>query len=924
MSTTPFTGSQDAALPPERPGEVSIDLDEELHLAKLRVEFGGEDPLPVEFRQWEVERRLGSGGMGVVYLARHLELGRRVALKILKPTGGDAALSSARFIREAQALARVQHDNVLQIHQVDTSGSRAVIELEYIDGLTLRAWQSQPGRGWRTIVAAYASVGDGLAALHQAELLHRDIKPDNLLMDGSDRVKIVDLGLAVAIRRAKDAAADRSAAVEYSALDLQLTADGAIVGTHGYMAPEVIVGAEVSAASDQFSLAVSLYEAAYGVRPFTASSPSALAEAIRSGTLTRAPDQRRRPAWLARVLGRALSFEPERRYPCVADFVRALRRGLGRRRWLGWGSVAALIVVGLPLTGWMVKPAPLDPCADAGAEMDELWNADLRGELEGRASAASSPQVDRSFALLIATLDSRTRAWTESRALLCVAAIRQPELDAHLRQRACLEQVRRSMGALVAELRVAKQDLARHYMDTAAALEGLPLCDARQGSAQSPAFVADVEADATLAAALGAEAAGRYLEAADLARQVVEDTRGRDRWRHAEALYRLGHILGTERRGALALATLDAAQQAALAIHHDELFCRTIVFQAKLSALVDRDADRAARDLGLAWSCVDRVGAQSPTLLADLIEAGGLHAEASGAVDDAIARQREALELRRSYFGDEHPDTAKSLLNLANALAEAEGPRLTQEARERYAEALKLRTSLFGEAHPEVADVLFDLGNFLRLRGEVERAREHLQGALDIYADAPGAHHPIRAQIHMALAAMDIEGDELTTAGEQLERAYLLQTADPRDAPRAIDVARRLHLTGRLALSRAELGPAADALRRATALYRQIDRNSAAAWDCLVNEIEANYGLGDFTRIAALVRDEGEALADYLRALEARERGPLAWYIGEALLEQSATADALTYLRVALAAYEGLGNLTHVAELRAQLKNHQR
>lgn len=193
----------------QRPGAVSVDLDGELQLAKLQQMFAGCEAEPVRYRQWEVEGHLGAGGMGRVYLARHLELDRRVALKLVKPgLSGDDQVLALRVIREAQALARVNHDNVLAIHQVDRSGERTVIEMEYVEGETMRSWQSAPERGWRALVAAYASAGDGLAAVHDAGLLHRDIKPDNLLVGPDGKIKVADLGLAIAA----SAAAGREAA----------------------------------------------------------------------------------------------------------------------------------------------------------------------------------------------------------------------------------------------------------------------------------------------------------------------------------------------------------------------------------------------------------------------------------------------------------------------------------------------------------------------------------------------------------------------------------------------------------------------------------------------------------------------------------------------------------------------------------------
>ncbi len=923
MPVPPLTESDGPALPSARPDDVSVDIDGELHLGTLLEQFADGDPPSVDFRQWEVERRLGSGGMGTVYLARHKQLRRRVALKVLKSSLGEAA--ATRFIREAQALARIRHDNVLQIHQVDTSGRRAVIEMEYIEGPTLRVWQSQPGRSWRAIVSAYSDAGDGLMALHRAGILHRDIKPDNLLIDAGIRVKIVDLGLAVAIR---DATRSSEAAVDGSALALQLTADGAIVGTLGYMAPEVIVGTDVTEAADQFSLAVSLYEAIYGVRPFRGNSPEALAEAIQNGDLAKPIDNRRRPAWLLRALRRAASFDPAGRFPSVEHFVRALRRGLWRRRLLGGIGLFALALAGAAGSAWYAKPPTADPCALAGDEIHEIWNDEIREELVRHARSRPDARVERSLATLESTLATRVQSWSETRVGLCAARSKRAfgirgsalESELDLRQEACLGSVRTGLATVVEQLRSDHESLARVYTESAAAIEALPTCDDRRALAHWPSNSVDPESDRELAQALALEIAGRYAEAEALARRIAEQSEeDDDPWRRAEALFRLGHVLGMKRRPVAALEALDDARDSAFASGHDELFCRATAFLAKLITLVHRDPNQAARELGMAHACVERVGSRSPLLHADLLEAEGLLAEVTGAPESAILLHHEALALRRSHFGDEHPDTAKSLHNLGNALAMTGDPARASAARKYLEECVELRTHLLGDAHPELADVLLDLGVLLREQGDVEPARVVLERALGIHAEV-GTHPIVRARIHMLLASMDMEQDELEAAGAQLDRARMLIDSDEAAETSDLDRARILHLEGILASRGQAWRKAADALRQAAAWYGRDPSRRAESLDAIANEIEADYALGDLARIAALVHDEAAGLEAHVRALDdPEERGPLAWFIADALAQQFAYADAATYFAIALEAYEQLDDPDRAAELRANL-----
>src|SRR3954469_19947733 len=206
---------------------------------------------------------LGRGGMGVVLSAYDPLLDRRVALKLLRPgafPGVSEQEGRARLQREAQAMARLAHPNVVAVHDVGTVGEQLFIAMEYVDGQTLTAWRSSAERDWRAIVLMYLGAGSGLQAAHAAGMVHRDFKPDNVLIGSDGRPRVGDFGL-VSVTRASEGAATTEAGT---------TRHGAIMGTPGYMSPEQVRGEPSDAQSDQFSFCVALYEALYGQRPFAA------------------------------------------------------------------------------------------------------------------------------------------------------------------------------------------------------------------------------------------------------------------------------------------------------------------------------------------------------------------------------------------------------------------------------------------------------------------------------------------------------------------------------------------------------------------------------------------------------------------------------------------------------------------------------
>jgi serine/threonine protein kinase len=272
-------------------------------------------------------RRLGSGAMGVVYEGYDQELDRRVALKVLRPEieAQSSLQARTRMMREAQALARLHHPNVTMVYEVGTSEAGALfIAMELVEGRTLGRWLRARPRSWRAIVEVFLQAGRGLAAAHRAGLVHRDFKPDNVIVDEDGNARVVDFGLARASGLAEllptlDPSLDGS---EPGPVALHLTSTGAVLGTPAYMAPEQFQGGPPHATSDQFSFCVALFEALYGRRPFPGNDLPSLQRSLMRGQ----PVGPRRgvPRALYRVLRRGLSVDAACRFTSMEKLLEAL------------------------------------------------------------------------------------------------------------------------------------------------------------------------------------------------------------------------------------------------------------------------------------------------------------------------------------------------------------------------------------------------------------------------------------------------------------------------------------------------------------------------------------------------------------------------------------------------------------------------
>jgi serine/threonine protein kinase/Tol biopolymer transport system component len=329
----------------------------------LQGEGGGALPPGAHVGRYVIDAVLGTGGMGIVYRALDSELGRKVALKLVRPEG-DAGVGStdarARLLREARAMARLSHPNMIAVHDVGVVGDQVFFAMELVDGVNLAEWLRDRPRSWREVVRVFEQAGRGLEAAHAAGLVHRDFKPENVLVGRDGRVCFVDLGLARSV--AADEPALPRADTEPAGAAEHLTRTGAIMGTPRYMAPEQHLGAAVDERADQFSFCVAFYEAIYGQHPFMAGSRAELAAKVVRGEVAEPPRAARAPRWLARVILRGLAPKPEARHASMSALLAAIDHGTRRRRraWLAVAAVTSVAAAGAVVAATR-PPRPLFP-----------------------------------------------------------------------------------------------------------------------------------------------------------------------------------------------------------------------------------------------------------------------------------------------------------------------------------------------------------------------------------------------------------------------------------------------------------------------------------------------------------------------------------------------------------------------------------
>ncbi len=774
----------------------------------IQETLGAPSPeMPIErgttIGRYVVLDKLGSGTMGVVMSAFDPTLDRKVAIKLVRPDATGTTTGRQRLMREAQAMGRLAHPNVVTVFEVGTYGDHVYLAMEYVAGSTLAEWVAG-GHGWRATVQTLLAAGHGLAAAHRADIVHRDFKPTNVLVAKDGRVRVADFGLATApTTRAVTPPIDTPVgelddkmsigAARSGQPDLSMTGTGAILGTPAYMSPEQHRGQPADARADQFSFCVTLYEALYRELPFVGQGYVAYAENVLAGKPREAPRGSDVPARVRRVLLRGLALDPRERYPdldaLLADLAHDPAANRKRLAIAGGGVLAAGAAIALL---WSRGVAADDPCAAVEQPLAGLWDAGARTTLQQAFGASGNPRATAVFDHLAHVLDQQAPALRSARREACVATAVHHEQSAELldRRMSCIDQHASELSALIAVLSdhpdaatVDKSIEAASLLppvaqcaDRAALLAEVPLPPLEK-RAQVAALDHQLDrVDALLNA-------GKYVAALDAATKVLPEADGTG---HAQLRART-HFLAASAHDQLtehelAVADLKQAGELASAAHDDKLVARAwIMLYGVVGARLERG---------------DLAGAFEPAVAGAMARAGNT-TELRGYYDNArgvIALSAGDYPASAGYFqasarelgealGPNSPKVISSLSNAGTALISAGR---YDEARTVIDRTLATRIELLGPDHPDLSYSHFQLGHLLDNMEQPEKALVEFTLAADIDAKSLPADSPHIATDNVSMGVLLDELDRPKEALEHQLKALAILELHPKDNGKAL------------------------------------------------------------------------------------------------------------------------------------------
>jgi tetratricopeptide (TPR) repeat protein len=728
---------------------------------------------------------LGAGGMGVVHAAYDTVLDRKIALKFLTGTSADMA---DRLLAEAGAMARLSHPNVVTVHDVGRHAGQPYLAMEFVEGQTLSAWRRARPRALRELLAVMIGAARGLAAAHAAGVIHRDVKPSNVLVSGG-RARVTDFGISL---RQQTGAPGRPA--------------GVVAGTPGYMAPEQRLGEPVDARSDVYGFCATLQE------------------------MLQSPLPPRAPAWLLRVAARGTATDPAQRYPTMNAVVAALQANPAARQLrLTIGAAAVIGLVAAFLAGGYRAADPERRCQAGASVIDGSWSEGhkpaLRRLFTGAGLAATWSITERQ-------LDRYARGWREGFQQNCAERFgRQSQSDDAFDLRvACLQGRRVALQTFVRELPAVPASKLSTAATASAGLPALAECQAPTWPGKKP-----LPPDATVRARIAAADAaieesvaqlllGNYRRAGELtasalaaarqlgyqpllaralsqsalterrrgglsgeagpARETAPDRAAR-MFEEAFAVAELGR--DDLRRGAvareLAMTNLQRAR-------YPEAERWGELASAILGRLGDPPYERAALEMNLGWLALqlsqrERAAAaftraselrrrimapDDPELVSPAV---GL-CEVEETPAEQLRCYRDLVPLARRLLGPAHPDFANLNNNLAGLLFNDR--RTLSEACTLFREALQILRRNMDASSDDVLRTQGNLANCLHETGELAEARRLYQDAL-VHTQAPSlaAHHAhIQLDYSEFLADTGSPREGLALAQEALARRIAL------------------------------------------------------------------------------------------------------------------------------------------------------
>ncbi|MCH9680963.1 MAG: serine/threonine-protein kinase [Deltaproteobacteria bacterium] len=752
--------------------------------SEVRMKLFGAPPRQLEIGRYVLGEHLGTGGMGEVFVAHDPTLDRPVAVKLLhRDPERDTTQHRTRMIREARTLAKISHPNVVQVYEVGESNGRVFIAMELIRGASMRKWHDSGERGWREVLGHYLAAGRGLRAVHEAGLIHRDFKPDNVLLGVDGRVCVADFGLA---RHASGPITASTATVESETTllsgpgggapmsgtepRLRLTRTGRIAGTPAYMAPEQLHGDELDPRTDQFAFCLTLYEGLYGQRPFSCRSRGTLLQAHDRGP-TPPPRGAHVPRRLWKILQRGLSKDANDRYPTMAALLEHLDPERARRRWVGGLSVGfglsavAAAAVWTPSADPCPRPSPQSLGWGEDARSSMLDTFDANADVEGRGE------------VMARRLDTITADLAARRVATCEATrVAHAQSDEMLdRRMMCMDRTSDRIRGLVVAIADADADGLERVGEAIDALPDPASCNAAAligltEHPETPELAASVaQLRAQLAEASAIHDLGDDRRAQRRLEVLRDEVIGLD---HAPLTAELALVEGVLARhlGDPVGASKHLLVGAELAEgSRADLLAAQLWDALTFLALEDLSSREVEAWLPRARAAVRRIG--SPPRWTTTV---GLHeakaAMQANALDDARAKLLDVVEQRR---------TQGRPLDLARALeALVHLHRLRDEpdaALARLGEIQSLYGEHLGPRHRKVADTAYNLGTILLALGRPDAARASLDEAAAIWAERYGPSHLDLALVHIALQSVEVSSGSLSAARHHAEEALRIR-----------------------------------------------------------------------------------------------------------------------------------------------------
>jgi tetratricopeptide (TPR) repeat protein/predicted Ser/Thr protein kinase len=749
----------------------------------------------VSVGRYTILKVVGRGAYGEVFAAYDPELDRRVAIKFLHGVAhGGSLASETRLLREAKAIAKLSHPNVVTVHDAGTFAERVFVAMEFVDGATLKEWLRERTRPRAEILRVFKDAARGLAAAHAAGLVHRDFKPGNVMVGRDGRVLVMDFGLVRQIGggafgidgEALDAAPDDAGRAPSSALssvhELDLTRTGELIGTPAYMAPEQFLGERTDARTDQFSFCVSLYAALYGERPFGGETLLALRENVLGARVRAAPERAGVPSWLRRVLLRGLAVAPEARWASMTALLDALEADPASRRrlWLAAAGLGAAALVGALVVSRLHAGTRAE-CAGGGARLGGIWDAggvdSPRRRLVHEAFARTGKTYAAgTFARTAALLDSYVERWVATYREACEATRVRAEQSAEVMslRLACLDDRVRDLRALTDVYVHADGLVVHNAISAASALPALEPCGDVSALRAGETF-ADVamrrqtgELRDRLARFSALLQSGQCAAAEAVGKPLLADVRAaKSRPLLAETLALMGQLGDNCGDPRDAVAWLKEAYFTAAGARLDRFAAEAASRIPVLAVNRLGDAKMAKDWLELASATLERVGPDD-RLQALLLSAESLTAEAQKDYVRQVDTGRRALEMSRRALGLDHVQT---LLQLSNVGAGLENAGRNAEALVVYRDAQAAMARALGPEFPSIANVASNECEVLDRLGRAAEAEGACRRALAIWeaaGSAPGLRSFGRTALGLVLLHLGRPGEAIAALEEAL------------------------------------------------------------------------------------------------------------------------------------------------------------